>query len=63
MVLQLGNMNDCAHGIERKGRWNGAEMSQMCSKCHDARHGILKVVDGASMSACSGGKSCMKSDG
>ena len=56
MVLQLGNMNDCAHGIERKGMWNGAEMSQRCSKCHDARHGIPKVVDGASMSACSGGK-------
>ncbi|KAM2554505.1 hypothetical protein TB2_018618 [Malus domestica] len=38
-------------------------MSQRCNKCHDARHGIPKVVDGASMSACSGDKSCMKSDG
>ena len=63
MVLQLGNMNDYAHGRERKGRWNCAEMSQRWSKTHDARHGISKVVDGASMSACIGGKSCMKSDG
>ena len=50
-------MNDCAHGRERKWRWNGAEMSQRCSKSYDARHGSPKVVDGASMSACSGGKS------
>ena len=61
--MQVGNMNDCAHGRERKGRWNGAKMSQRCSKYHDARHGIPKVMDGASMSASSGGKSCMKSDG
>ncbi|KAM1814441.1 hypothetical protein ACFX11_028109 [Malus domestica] len=30
-------------------------MSQRCSQTHDARHGIPNVVNGASMSACSGG--------
>ena len=29
MVLQLGNMNDCAHGRERKGRWNDATNESM----------------------------------
>ena len=40
------------HMVEKgNGRWNGAEMSQRCRLSHDARHGIPKVVDGASMSA------------